>query len=193
MIIPVGFAQITHFFSGAQVPEGAAITYGVDVDALLTPTDVAQAAFNAFDTSNFDAIYASTATMNTTRAKFGPVSTGPYADWVANVGGAGSAGGAAQVCTLITKQTDSGGRKNRGRFFLPAVPEANVDVGGTLTSGTITTAQAAADAFLTALDTAGIPMVILHGSVGDAPTPVTSLVVSPYVATQRRRQPRRAG
>jgi hypothetical protein len=127
--------------------------------------------------------------MHTTRAKLGPVATGAWADHVAPVGGAGGVTGAAQVATLFNKQTAFGGHKGRGRFFLPACPESNVDPGGVLTAGTLTTAAAAGVALLAALALKDIPMVLLHGDV-TAPYEVDALTPSRFVATQRGRQPR---
>ena len=190
MIIPSGYGLITHFFSGAAVPDGAAVTYGVRNLADFSATEMAEAARDEWDASNFDSLASTDCDMFMTRAKLGPNATGPFADVTSNTGGAGNTAGAAQVCILMKKQTDSGGRRNRGRMFLPGIPEDQIGQGGQITSGTVTVANAAGLALITGLATALIPMVILHDDVDFTPTLVTSFVVSPYVATQRNRQPR---
>lgn len=189
MTIPVGYGQITHYFSGTGVPDGAVITYGIQNPTALSAATCALRAYDAWDTSNFDASYAAGTTMYQTKCKLGPDATGNFAFHVANTGGAGGAAGAAQVSTLVQKQTLTGGRKGRGRFFIPAVPEANVDPGGRLTAGTLATLEASGIAMLAALSADSIPMYLLHEDV-TAPYEVTELVPSAFVATQRRRQPR---
>lgn len=76
-------------------------------------------------------------------------------------------------------------------MYLPwAITTTEGDEGGTLLGPTVTAAQAKATAFLSALGTNTVPMVVLHDpgltAVG-APNPVTSLLVDNRVGTQRRR------
>ena len=189
MTIPQGYGQITHYFSGTGCPDGAVVTYGIQNPNAQTAALCAIEAATAWDASNMDALYATGTTMYQTRCKLGPDATGTFSIYPFAVGGAGGAAGGAQVSTLFAKETLTGGRRGRGRFFLPAVPETNVDPGGVLTSGTITTANNAGGALLSGLATAGIPMYLLHDDV-TAPYEVVDLTVSRFVATQRRRQPR---
>lgn len=92
-----------------------------------------------------------------------------------------------QVALLIRKETGLAGRRNRGRMFLPQPGNNNVGEDGLVNATPLATYQAAADAFLADLATNLVPMVILHEDSGIAPTPVSALVVSNVVATQRRR------
>jgi len=84
-----------------------------------------------------------------------------------------------------------GGRRNRGRLFMPAVAEAGVDSIGQLSPSNLSDLQDRADAWLEDLQTDGTlntsNMVILHSTAPSTPTVVTSLQVSPTIATQRRR------
>ena len=192
MVIPIGYAMITHIYTGPSVPRNAVITYGVRNDTGLNVQQVAGACAGAYDASNFDALCSSDCDMVVTRAKLGPTATGPYFDYPFTTGGAGTASGGAQVALLFQKITEGGGRRGRGRLFVPGTPEAAVDPGGRLTSGTMTTATDAGQALLDELESRDLPMYLLHDDVSTAPNLVLGLVPSPFVATQRRRQPRQA-
>lgn len=92
-----------------------------------------------------------------------------------------------QVALLIQKITGLAGRQNRGRMYMPTLAEDNVDDGGFLIAGALSAFQAAADQFDSDLDLSAVPMTILHTSPAVTPSQVSSLQVSPKVATQRRR------
>ena len=91
-----------------------------------------------------------------------------------------------QVCFLLRKITALGGRRNRGRLYLPGVREAAYDDEGKLTSTANSELVSAADGLIADLGTADMTMEILH-SDGGTPTDVTSLAVGQFLATQRRR------
>lgn len=96
-----------------------------------------------------------------------------------------------QVQALIKKTTGAAGRANRGRTFIPDVPESLVSNQGVLVSSGITLYQTLANAIFAALlsDTEWDGMEILHDS-GAAPTLVTGYNVESKVATLRPRFPR---
>lgn len=89
---------------------------------------------------------------------------------------------------LLTKRTNRGGRKGRGRGFLPPMffGEAQVDSLGIINPGDITPAQTAWNAALTDWNASGIPPVLLH-SDATAPDPITAFELGGQIATQRRR------
>lgn len=92
-------------------------------------------------------------------------------------------------CTLLaTKSTGLGGRKNRGRAYLPPLypAESEIDQAGNITTSLLLIAQANYDRAFTALDTAGIEPV-LHHSDGSAGTPISAFTIGGTIATQRRR------
>lgn len=105
------------------------------------------------------------------------------------VGAIASAGVPNNCAVLARKQTNLGGRQNRGRVYLPGQPEGNVNDEGVMLPGALGNWQTAAAAWLANSNAiVGITgMVILHTAVGVAPTLVQSMSVSDLMATQRRR------
>lgn len=107
----------------------------------------------------------------------------------------------SQVALLLKKNTGLGGKKNRGRSYFPwFVSSLNVSETGVVSNAEIVAIQALATAFLADLVTAGIPMAIANRVMVLTPPDtrphvteihggpmVTSYVVEPVVATQRRR------
>jgi hypothetical protein len=92
-----------------------------------------------------------------------------------------------QNAVLFQKLSGLAGRRNRGRMYVPAIPEDLVDMAGMLDSGYLSNCQAAATSLLAEYSAAALPLVILHDDAAFAPTDVSALEVSPKVATQRRR------
>lgn len=197
--IPVGFAQVTHFFSGAQVPTGAAVTYGVDPAVGATPFDVAGQAASSWVNQILTNQTASIQ-LTSTLCKFGPNETGPSA--ISTVGGPGSEaaaeGLAPQVAVLVHKNTDLGGRRGRGRMYVPGYQEEWVLNTGVIVAANLITLQGDYTAWFNELvASASIDgLVLLHSpsapdvedpSPVPVPTPITSVVVDAVVATQRRR------
>lgn len=103
----------------------------------------------------------------------------------------------AQVAALVRKNTARGGRRGKGRMYIPwMISETNVDEMGTIASGSMSTYQAALTGLITQLDTGNVPMVVLHRpskpgithpTTPGAPNLVTSLILQSLIATQRRR------
>lgn len=90
---------------------------------------------------------------------------------------------------LIRKNTTLGGRRNRGRMYLPGVLETNASPSGVLTAASITTAQTAVNLLLVGpLSTGNVDQAALLHQVGSpTPTQVVSFDVQSQIATQRRR------
>lgn len=89
---------------------------------------------------------------------------------------------------LVAKISTSGGRRNRGRMYIPCPAESQVDGAGVLTTTYRGQWQTAMDDWIDgeALAGWGSP-AILHQTGPTAPTTVTNLVVRSKIATQRRR------
>lgn len=93
------------------------------------------------------------------------------------------------IALLIQKRSILGGRRNRGRMFMPVLTEDGVNEVGQLTPTQQASYQGIAADWLEAYngeDGLG-EMVILHTAAPSDPTPVAALVVSGTAATQRRR------
>lgn len=190
MLIPDGYAQVNFVFSGFGAPQGAECTFGLGLgETDDNPAEVAEQMATVWS-DNFLAVQTNSITFDETRVKFGPNDIGPFASFsVGDVGGLTPSGIAPQVAILLTKQTASGGRSGRGRLFIPGGTESDIDADGSLQGPYLSAWQTAADNFLTDTVTSGYSPELLHGEESPAPFPypVTSLVVSGTVATQRRR------
>lgn len=190
MIIPVGYSQVNILFTGAAVPSGAQMTFGVENGSGLTPLQIGALVSGDWNPSLLPALHVAACVLSGVLVKNGPNATGPSATFAVNTPGTlGGTAGYAGASVLIEKNTASGGRKGRGRMFMPGISESEIDVGGALAGGYRTLQQTAWTAFLNALSADAIPMVLLHADA-TAPTPVTSLAIDATIATQRRRQRR---
>lgn len=193
MIIPAGYAQVNLLFAGSGVPTGAEVTFGVELPLTgSTPAGVAASVIAAYNTANFKTQMATSVSLANVLVKFGPNATGPSALVVANISGTGTAGEVnPNTAALVRKNTNEGGRSGRGRFYWPGVGEGDIGNAGVLTSAFIAGFPSKLTAFLGALDSADIPMVLLHSAASGIPITdpltVTSLTLDPTVATQRRR------
>lgn len=102
---------------------------------------------------------------------------------------------APQNCAVLyRKHTTHGGRRGRGRFFLPWVGEGDVDNVGVLSTGSKALYQAYGDQLLSNLagttHGASTPMVLLHrpgASLLPLPYIVSGMSVDNVIATQRQR------
>jgi hypothetical protein len=91
---------------------------------------------------------------------------------------------------LVDKLTALGGRKFRGRMFLPPIHlnEGAVDAAGNISSGPLATIQAAINLTILALVAADYQPVLFHQGVAPpVPTPITALSAQSQIATQRQR------
>jgi hypothetical protein len=197
IIIPAGFGQVIHQLRLDGDPEPMAVTYGVDIDTagVTDPAVTADDLHERFFTA-LGSIAHSSYTLYSTELRWNSgagvdlsvvlhvepkVFTGTQAPLPQNCAG------------LIHKRSGSVGRRHRGRFYLPGFGEGDVTGVGGISSGTQGTVNTKLATWLTALQTL-IPaidgMVILHstGITGaPPPTPVTSMILDPVIATQRRR------
>lgn len=186
VIIPFGFAQATFFMEGSGAPTGAAVTMGLDPATGLSPATVAASLELIWDT-RISPIQIQNVDVTNIRVKFGPNTSGPSVDRPVTLGGnLVTAQAPPNVALLVQKATGLGGKKGRGRLYLPGIPEVEIDQGGNISGSYFASCQTAWNGFYNDLVAADIPMVLLHTGSSD-PTAVTELVVSALAATQRRR------
>lgn len=100
----------------------------------------------------------------------------------------------ANCAALVAKQTGLGGPGNRGRIFVPGIPDDQVSAAGVLDNALRTVIQTAMDGLISVIivdtDTTFLHSII-HSAVVPAvppgPTPVTSLVVRGQIGIQTKR------
>jgi hypothetical protein len=193
MPTPPGFADCSLKFVLDGFIRPAFITFGVDPSA-TNPDTVATSVYNAATGAGSIATQLDSTVMITDAiARLG---TDGGEDLVGQHTGTtrgGRTGGAPppNVAVLVHKRTARGGRRGRGRLYLPwwcSDNDTNED--GTLLTSFTTPMLAALNVWLAAMVSASIPMVLLHGpgrTIEGPPDVVTSLSVSNVVGTQRRR------
>jgi hypothetical protein len=187
MTIPLGYSEIAMTWTGPAVPTGAVSVFGVDPAAGITdPLGIATAVRNAVTSSSLMDRLSSNVTITNIHCKNGPDSSGVFADLATSLVGASPGDSNPATAGLVNKTTALGGRKNRGRLFLPGLIEADVAQGGQITSTARTALQTQLTNFLTDLASSDVPMVILHTGI-ETPTLVTGLTLSSLLAVQHRR------
>jgi hypothetical protein len=202
--LPTGYYQATFRFSGAAVPNGAAIVFGGAIPPTGTPTPTSVGAllktawFTSGSIYGTGSSFVNSVQCSDILVKFGPLVDGASGlTTVAQTLGSGTPPGAnPNSAMLVSKITALGGHVGRGRIYLPGLVATTIGQDGNLTTAIVNAVQAAANTTLTAMSTAQIPMYLLHvystgpvpaATTPRAPTLVTSLVVSPKAATQRDR------
>jgi hypothetical protein len=193
MPTPPGFADVSMQLLLAGFARPAYITFGVDPVA-TDPDLVAQFIVNAWTTAgSMNSRLDSTVTMREVIVRLGTDGGEDLLGSATNAVVGGLTGGAPppNVAVLVHKRTARGGRRGRGRLFLPWFCSDNdTNEDGTLLPALVSSVQTAAGVWLAALATNDVPMYILHspGQTAEGPpNEVTSLTVSSLVATQRRR------
>lgn len=192
VIIPTGFAQITHTFTGPLFRSGTgALVYGVGsaTEPFIPIADVvglAHADFRDNILPEMDSRLVLERTVAIDATSSSEVTTSA-------VGGSSFAPVPPNVALLVRKNTVGRGRRRQGRMFLPALLD-DEDVGGdgAIDPTRLAAIQTALTSFLTAVQTDMYAMVILQNSEGetppvDPPPEVTALLAQPVAASQRRR------
>ena len=197
--IPEGFAQVALEMTHVGDKDPWYVTFGISTD---TPTaqqdDYAETIALAW-LESFGPELSSNVTTTAVTLTFagGPDGRLVYR-YALSIEGTSDVAKLPQNCALlVSKTTGLGGRKGRGRMYIPSIlSEANVSDVGVLANGYVETYEAIARTFLETLADptevpggAGLPscpMYLLHNGA-TVPTLVTRLQVSPVISTQRRR------
>lgn len=193
MPIPLGYAGVSLYYQLTGYVRPAVVTFGVetgDKSAAAISDDVVQS-FSAVNSlkSRMD----TNVNMNRVRVAVGTV-TGEdiISDLAYNV--PGDFAGYAQppnVAVLVHKQSNRGGRRGRGRMFLPwSVGQGHILESGVIEEPNRTNIQNSVTVFFQKLVTEEIPMVLLHQegkTAAGLPDLVTGLRLDSRIATQRRR------
>lgn len=196
VIVPIGECTATMIFGCAGIPKE--ITYGFGVRDLVAQTE-AEMAENIWhaavdtvgvtpgphDSSFIGSGWAFSGVQVARASADGPV-IGQYLDTVSS--GTSAAAMPVNCAVLLNKNTALGGRRNRGRAYIPPTypAESEVSVAGLIGTITLGIWQASFDLMFTALADSGLQPV-LHHSDGSLGTPITGWTLGSTIATQRRR------
>lgn len=193
VIIPVGEYQANILFALAGDLEPMAVTLGLQSDVPgelpeLVASDV-ESALGACGLKVAANILTGW-TMTGTRV-YRADAGGGYAVGEVLVSTAGTNAGSGppnNVAFLIKKNTNSPGRRNRGRMYWPMSHggETFIDQTGTLAGALVTSWQGWLSGLMTELNARGLTPVLFH-SDGSASTEITSFSIDTKVATQRTR------
>lgn len=189
MQIPTGHGHALLTFSGVCAPLGAACTVGFE-----NVPDFSPAVCAGFIVDHWEAYVmphtSSALTFLGCLVKLGPNETGPSGfNGSAAVGGQAATGVSPAVTYLARKNTLLGGRKGRGRMYIPGPTEGSVSTAGVILEATRANLEAALTSFRSELANDGIILELLHND-STVPTTITSFTVDSVAATQRRRQRR---
>lgn len=199
MPTPPGYADVSIQLSSTATNRPAYITFGVDptaTDPVSVATAVSAAAAGAGSLmSKVD----SNVTMSQIRVSMGTDGAEDlvYLHPAATVGANTVTSFPPNSAVLVHKTTGRGGRRGRGRLFIPwMIGTTECNEGGIILTAALTSLQSALTTFRTALASGGVPMYVFHSastmgtSHPTAPGPpdaVLSLVVDKLISTQRRR------
>jgi len=199
LIIPPGFLQAHYVLSLVGDAELMITTCGHELDSAsgANVDDAANDLFAAFSTTIMDNVNAGYR-LEYVACYIGQDAADPLVTISDATPVEGAATGAPlppNCAQLIRKRTDLGGRRGRGRMYIPGLEEGVVDGVGNITTPAQAIFQADADEWMDKLTTAIgarlYPPVVLHRSEGigaePPPTPIVSFVVERKIATQRRR------
>lgn len=199
MATPPGFASCSYELRHASMNRSAFITFGIDaVDT--DPNAVCTALVGDFSApGSLFSVIDSNVTLIATHAALGTDGgedlVGVSGTPVACTRSANTL--PANCATLVHKRTTRGGRRGRGRWYIPWSAQAQMtDEAGKLLPADVTLVQNAVNAWFAAIQVNPGPMVLLHRpsapgttrpTTPGPPNVVTSLTVDTLVATQRRR------
>ena len=194
MPTPPGFAECSYALTQTGLVRPAYITFGVDPTS-TDPATIAGALATAWASAgSLNSIMDNSVTMTAVRVSLGTDGSGDlvYVLSATVTGGGGTIGSLPPNCAvLFHKATARGGRRGRGRMYLPwSIADSSVDDVGVINSTNVTAHTAAASAWQAALSAGGNPLVLLHAPGKTAtppPDPVTSMTADRLIATQRRR------
>lgn len=192
IILPTGGKQATLRWTLSGDPDEMVSTLGIDHEGFMTPDELAHEVYIAATTAGSLCVAANMFNLYTfvgVTAHFQTLGGLLVGEWVAPVVGTGGGNPLPSNCAiLVHKRTQLGGRRGRGRMYLPAFTAGELDVNASGTIDTVDHAaiQAELGVFRTTLVANDVPPMLYH-SDGGAGTEITNLVLDTRIGTQRRR------
>ena len=193
MPIPAGWCQCSIKLLNSALTRPAAVTYAFERAEAMDTTANANLALSLFKTHMAPRID-SGVTIGPATIHIGSTSGESFA--VVSTTAPGGGGASLQspppnVAVLLRKQTARGGRRGRGRMYVPwACLETDIDEAGLLAVTAVNAWTTAAEAWRGAHVTNDAQLGILHEPGVTAtwsPDPLTGIFCDRVVATQRRR------
>lgn len=192
LILPVAHANTRYIWSVSGLVDPFGFSIATHGHGLSTPIEIAQSMSLAWtggtigSAAQWNDEFTYMGVQTTVMTVSGPIVVN-Y-----NVGMQGTnAGDASPVnCSiLVSKLTELGGRKNRGRFNIPSgkVEEGNINAAGFIESSVYASLQNQANEFFDDIVATTFVPCLLHSHPDDAPTDITAFAVSSQLSTQRRR------
>jgi hypothetical protein len=183
-IIPSGdHGQLTFFYNApGQSTEDAQVTIGIGA----TPSQSVVNSVDTFWKNNFEEITNVEWILLRTelRTSESVVFTSTNAQ---RVGARSGDATPPQICYLVNKVTGVGGRRGRGRMYLPGCNHTEIDSNGQLSSGILNDLGVQLSAFQTAVEALGWELELFHSSAPTTAFTIVDLVPQALCATQRRR------
>lgn len=194
VLIPVGYGEGVWIFRGPGATKNCTMTMGFHDGSVSTAGTVAGDLYDAVNSGVSDNLCEATSmvvgwqllgTDFTYMDDSGPI-LGSYR--VTTTGTKSGSPLPTNCAFLASKGTATGGRKGRGRWFIPPfmLGESGVDGNGIIDSGILPTLQGYLDAVMAQFVTLDLHPVLLHSTAG-TPAPITALTLQSQLATQRRR------
>lgn len=192
LVLPPGFANTRFRFRVAGLTDTIGFSIAVNPDGFQTASDIAASMNIAILSADLvtgpgsSTEWTYLGTSATLMTDTGPV----IGEFNTAVQGTGDFPTVPSNCAvLVRKLTNSGGRKNRGRFYLPPtmIAEAAISGAGFITLDELGATQDQITALFEKLVVDGTPPYLLHTDPADAPTQIQAFVLQAQIATQRLR------
>lgn len=192
VIIPADYGVLSFHTRTTGDPEDMIWTLGVGIASAAVRSDIPEMARVAWE-DRIAPLTSSVVTLVTVELKEGPSATGPT--WVS----AGTSAGTQpdplpppNCAVLVQKRSTLGGRKGRGRAYLPGISSISdtLDSGGNFGTGAADEVSLAMENLGEDLQTdtaAGPAIPVLLHSDATSPSTIVQYICSPKLATQRRR------
>lgn len=189
--IPPGFAEAWMQFNVTGDPENMYTALGLDLAVGVTATQAAADAILAAMQGAIDNAVGNDYTIGPGHVIFGQDGGDIRIDGsTAPVAGLGVGPSLPNNCAwLLRKLTASGGRRGRGRMYIPGCIESGVGASGGVGGAAFTVLQAVGTNLISALEALAEveDVVLLHDTAPFDPTDITAIEPSTKIATQRRR------
>jgi hypothetical protein len=194
--VPGGTLRYAHKFTRTGDPDPYYVTFAAKVNTGEVDLQAVTNAIHTAAKTMHNSIGHAVDTMRSTTARLMLATDGDEAVAITlgDQTGASTASPLPSNCAwLVHKYTGLAGRANQGRVYYPGPPESAVDILGNISNDQFGFMNSGLATYLTAINNIAAidTMVLVHyprvGNIAPEPTPVTSLLLDPRIATQRNR------